>query len=137
MASFNENVGLLNLTKVKSREVTITAGILLVIFSLFPKFSALITIIPKPVIGGVTLVLFGIITSAGLSILSTLDFKKDNNFTIIGSSIAVGIGVQYANRAFSQLPPLLEMLLSNGILMVCLTAIILNQVLNRNVHNDK
>lgn len=128
---FNENVGLINLTKVKNTSVIKIAGLMLMVLGTFPKFAAVITIIPKPVIGGATLALFGIITSAGISILSSLDFSKDNNFTIVGTSIAIGIGATFAKGLFDKLPETLSMLLSEGLFMVSISAILLNLVLNR------
>ena len=127
---FNENVGVINLTKVKSRSVIVTAGIILILLGIFPKVAAIITVIPKPILGGVTLALFGVITSAGLSMLSSLDFFEDNNFTIIGTSIAVGVGATFAPQIFERLPETLNMLCSNGLFMVSVTSISLNLILN-------
>ncbi|KMT22370.1 uracil-xanthine permease family protein [Clostridium cylindrosporum] len=129
-AMYNETVGLMNLTKVKSRSVIITAGVILMILGTFPKVAAIITMIPKSVLGGATLALFGVITSAGLSILSSLKFYEDNNFTIIGTSFAVGVGVTFAPKIFHQIPETLNMLCTNGLFMVSITSIILNLVLN-------
>lgn len=134
---FNENVGLIDLTKVKSTSVISIAGIMLMLLGIFPKFATIITIIPKPVIGGATLALFGVITSAGISILSSLDFFKDNNFTIIGTSIAIGVGATFAQDIFSKLPETLGMLLSNGLFMVSVSAIFLNIVLNRKTESSE
>lgn len=128
---FNENVGLINLTKVKSKSVITTAGIILILLGIFPKVAAVITIIPKPVLGGATLALFGVITSAGLSMLSSLNFFEDNNFTIIGTSVAVGVGATFAPEIFDKLPGTLNMLCTNGLFMVSITSIILNLVLNQ------
>ena len=71
---FNENVGLIELTNVKSRNVIKMAGLFLIIIGFFPKVAALITIVPKPVMGGATISLFGIILTAGISILSKVRF---------------------------------------------------------------
>lgn len=105
---FNENVSLMDLTKVKSRSVIVTAGWMLMIIGIFPKISALITVVPKAVLGGAMLALFGIITSSGISILSKLNFFEDNNFTIIGTSIAIGVGVTFAPEIFNRLPEALS-----------------------------
>lgn len=133
---FNENIGLINLTRVKDNSVIKIAGLMLILLGVFPKFAAIITIIPKPVIGGATLALFGIITSAGISILSSLDFSKDNNFTIVGTSIAIGVGATFAQGLFAKLPGVLGMLLSQGLFMVTISAILLNIVLNRKPKNS-
>lgn len=127
---FNENVSLIDLTKVKSRSVITTAGIMLLFIGIFPKISALVTIVPKAVLGGATLALFGIITSSGVSMLSKLNFFENNNFTIVGTSIAVGVGATFAPEIFDQLPQTISMICSNGLFMVSFTAICLNLLLN-------
>lgn len=127
---FNENVGLIDLTKVKDKSVIKIAGIMMILLGIFPKFGAIITMVPKPVLGGATLALFGVITAAGISILSSLDFSKDNNFTIVGTSIAIGVGSTFAPEIFSKLPSTLGMLLSNGLFTVSVSAILLNLILN-------
>ena len=127
---FNENISLLDLTKVKSRSVIVTSGIMMIALGIFPKFSAVVTMVPKSVLGGVTLVLFGIITASGISMLSGLDFSKDNNFTIVGTSLAIGVGGNFASEIFTQLPSTLSMILSNGLFMVSISAILLNLLFN-------
>ena len=129
---FNENVGLIELTNIKSRSVIKVAGLFLIIIGFFPKVAALITVIPKPVMGGATISLFGIILTAGISILSKVDFSTGGNFTIVGISLAVGVGVTVVPNIFEKFPSLLSMLLSNGLFMVSITAIILNIVFNFN-----
>lgn len=127
---FNENVSLIDLTKVKSRGVIVTAGIMAVIAGIFPKIAAVITAVPKCVLGGATLALFGVITASGISILSKLDFGADNNFKIIGTSIAIGVGATFAPEIFVNMPETLSMVLSNGLFMVSISAILLNLLLN-------
>lgn len=127
---FNENVSLIDLTKVKSRSVIAAAGVMVVIAGIFPKISAIITAVPKCVLGGATLALFGVITASGISILSKVDFGADNNFKIIGTSIAIGVGATFAPEIFSDMPEMLSMVMSNGLFMVSASAIILNLLLN-------
>lgn len=127
---FNENVSLIDLTKVKSRSVIIAAGIMVVIAGIFPKISAVITAVPKCVLGGATLALFGVITASGISILSKVDFGADNNFKIIGTSIAIGVGATFSPEIFVNMPEMLSMVMSNGLFMVSASAIILNILLN-------
>ena len=127
---FNENVSLIDLTKVKSRSVIVTAGLMIILAGIFPKIAAIITAVPKCVLGGATLALFGVITSSGISILSKLDFGADNNFKIIGTSVAIGVGATFAPEIFVNMPETLSMVMSNGLFMVSASAIILNLLLN-------
>lgn len=127
---FNENVSLIDLTKIKSRSVIATAGVMMLLLGIFPKVSAVITVVPKAVLGGATLALFGVITSSGISILSKLNFFENNNFTIVGTSIAIGVGATFASDIFAGLPSTLSMICSNGLFMVSASAILLNLLLN-------
>lgn len=127
---FNENVGLIEISNVKKTSVIKTAGVMLLIIGIFPKISTLITIIPKPVIGGATLALFGVITTAGISILSKVDFSKGSHFTIVGTSLALGIGSTIVPEIFDGFPEIMSMLLSNGLFLVSFSAILLNAIFN-------
>lgn len=127
---FNENAGLVDLTRVKDRSVFITVGVMLMLVGVCPPIAAAIVAVPKCVMGGATLALFGVITSSGISILSRLDFGKNNNFKIVGTSIAIGVGSLYASEVWQSAPEALSMVLSNGLFMVTLSAVILNLLLN-------
>jgi xanthine permease len=126
---FNENIGLINITKITDKSVMAVTGLMLVFIGMIPKFSSFAAMIPKPVIGGITLALFGIIISAGISILSTVDFEDGKNFTIVGTSIAVGVGASFSEGAFEKFPEVLSLLLGNGLFMASITAITLNIIL--------
>lgn len=106
------------------------AASMAILLGVLPKVAAVFTAIPKPVLGGATLYLFGIITAAGLSILGSLDFGKNHNFTIIGTSLAVGIGANFLPEAFGELNQTLSMLLGDGLFMVSVTAVVLNLLFN-------
>ena len=70
--------------------------------------------------------------TSGISILFKVDFFTGGNFTIVGISLAVVVGVTVVPNIFEKFPSLLSMLLSNGLFMVSITAIILNTVFNFN-----
>lgn len=133
---FKENIGLQSMSKVQSRSVILAAGIMMILLAIFPQVSTFIALIPKAVLGGAMIALFGIITAAGISILSSVDLRKGANFTIVGTSLAAGIGAEFAKGAFVQFPETLAMLLSNGLFVVSFTAIVLNIVLNRGFENE-
>lgn len=127
---FNENVGVIKLSGIGARSTVGCAGIMLLIISLIPKCSAFITCIPKPVIGGATLALFGTISAAGISILSSVDYSDNNNSLIVGTGLALGVGASFTSGAFDKLPVVLSMLFSNGLFVVGVVTIVLNIVLN-------
>ncbi|WP_258049582.1 nucleobase:cation symporter-2 family protein [Clostridium weizhouense] len=126
--SFSQNVGLIPLTKVASRYVVIMAGMLLVILGLFPKFAALINIMPQPVLGGVGIVMFGTVAASGIQTLSRVKLTN-RNLLIIAVSIALGLGVTFRPEIISQLPEGLKMIFASGISTGTISALVLNLVL--------
>lgn len=92
--TYGENVGVLALTGVYSVWVTGGAAVIAVVLSLFPKFGALIQTIPSPVLGGISMLLFGIIASSGLRTLvdSGVDYQDKRNLTISSIILVIGIG---------------------------------------------
>ncbi|GAA0062404.1 nucleobase:cation symporter-2 family protein [Clostridium sp. CTA-1] len=126
--SFSQNIGLIPLTKVASRYVTMMAGILLVILGLFPKFAALINIMPQPVLGGVGVVMFGTVAAAGIQTLSSVKLNN-RNMLIIATSIGLGLGVTFRPEFIAQLPESLKMIFSSGISTGTIVALLLNVIL--------
>uniref|UniRef100_A0A8C9TSE4 Solute carrier family 23 member 4 n=2 Tax=Scleropages formosus TaxID=113540 RepID=A0A8C9TSE4_SCLFO len=91
--SYSENVGALGITKVGSRMVIVTSGILMVIMGTFGKIGAIFTTIPSPVIGGMLLVMFGVISAAGVSNLQYADMNSSRNIFIFGFSMFTGLAI--------------------------------------------
>ncbi|CQR58876.1 MULTISPECIES: nucleobase:cation symporter-2 family protein [Paenibacillus sonchi group] len=133
--AFSQNVGLLSLTRVKTRNVIFAAGGIMVVLGLLPKLAALTTVVPNAVLGGAMIVMFGSVAASGMSILSEVDLRKDGNLLIAACSIAVGLGSAVLPSMFDQLPEFARMLLQNGIVSGSLTAIILNIFLSRTQEN--
>nr|SFZ88932.1 Xanthine permease [Loigolactobacillus rennini] len=129
-STFNENIGIIKLSRIGARSTIKCASAILLIISFSPKFCSLITCIPKPVIGGATLALFGTITAAGISILSSVNYNHNNNSIVLGTSMALGVGANFMTSAFEKLPTVLSMLLSNGLFVVAFSAVILNLIVN-------
>lgn len=126
--TFSQNVGLIPLTRNASRSVAIMAGILLVALGLFPKFAALINIMPQPVLGGVGIVMFGTIAASGIKTLSSVEINN-RNLLIIATAVGLGLGVTFRPECVSNLPESLRMIFSSGISTGTITALVLNKVL--------
>ncbi|NYS33058.1 purine permease [Streptococcus danieliae] len=126
--AFSQNVGLIALTKVASRQVMILAGITLALLGVFPKISALISIMPQPVLGGVGVIMFGLVAAQGVKTLATVKMG-DRELLIISLAFALGIGVTVRPELLSNLPQALQMIFSSGISTGTIVALILNQVL--------
>lgn len=129
--AFSQNVGLIALTRVKSRDVIFAAGGIMVLLGLLPKLAALTTVIPNAVLGGAMIVMFGSVAASGISILSEVDLRQERNLLIAACSIAVGLGSAVLPQMFDQLPDFAKMLLQNGIVTGSLTAIALNLFISK------
>lgn len=134
--TFSQNVGLIPLTRNASRAVAMMAGILLIGLGFFPKFAALINIMPQPVLGGVGIVMFGTIAAAGIKTLSTVEINN-RNLLIIATSIGLGLGVTFRPEFISKLPEALKMIFSSGISTGTIVALILNKVLKEEEINER
>jgi NCS2 family nucleobase:cation symporter-2 len=129
--SFSQNVGLVSVTGVRSRWVTITGGIIMLMLGLVPKLAALVEAVPVVVLGGAGLVMFGMVAATGARILTTVDFRT-NRFNLFVVAISVGFGLipLAAPGFFHNLPKDLQPLLESGILLCAVTAVILNAFFN-------
>lgn len=128
--TFSENAGVMTITGVRNRYPVAAAGIILIILGVIPKFAALATIIPAPVLGGATIAIFGTIGANGIKLLSQVDLSKSNNLLIIAASVGLGIGTTVMPDLFTKLPELVSLLFGNGIFTGTLTAIVLNILFN-------
>jgi len=92
--TYGENIGVLAITRVYSVFVLLGAAIIAIVFGFIGKITALISSIPTPVMGGVSILLFGIIASSGLRMLvdSKIDFADKRNLVIASVIVVTGIG---------------------------------------------
>ncbi|MPL77132.1 Uric acid permease PucK [bioreactor metagenome] len=128
--TFSQNVGLVQLSKSKSVNVVVAAGVILLFLGMIPKFAALAMIIPNAVLGGAMVAMFGMVVAAGIKMLGKIDFSSNDNLLVIACSVALGMGVTVVPDLFMQFPPLVKILFGNGIVAGATTAIVLNIILN-------
>lgn len=134
---FSQNVGLVQISGIKTRRPIYYAAGILVVIGLLPKFGAMAQMIPSPVLGGAMLVLFGIVALQGMQMLNRVDFQKNEyNFIIAAVSISAGLGFNGTNL-FTSLPETAQMFLTNGIVIATLTSVVLNLVLNGKDKQDE
>ena len=126
--AFSQNVGLVQMTGVRSRKVIAITGMMLVLLGFFPKVAALTTIIPSAVLGGAMVAMFGMVVAQGIKMLSKTIFESQENALIVACSIGLGLGVTVVPEIFGVLPTSVQILTSNGIVAGSFTAIILNIV---------
>ncbi|XP_045129344.1 solute carrier family 23 member 2-like isoform X4 [Portunus trituberculatus] len=89
--SCSQNIGVISITKVASRRVVQISGVILIVSGLVGKFGAILVTIPEPVMAGVLVVMFAMITSIGLSSLQQVDLSSSRNLFILGFSIFFGL----------------------------------------------
>ncbi|MCO5062820.1 MAG: purine permease [Rhizobiaceae bacterium] len=129
--SFSQNVGLVGVTGVKSRFVCVAAGVILVIFGLIPKMSALVESLPTFVLGGAGLVMFGMVAATGIRILSNVDFKhRRNNLFVVAVSLGMGMIPLIAPTYMMWLPHAIHPLIESGILLATISSVALNAYFN-------
>lgn len=131
--SFSQNVGIIPLTRVASRHVVSAAGVLLLVAGFLPKLAALIALIPQPALGGAGIALFGMISAAGIKIVSREELDS-RRLLILAVSLGVGmisaVGSQDCINLFGRLPDWLRILVSSGITTGGISAVALNLLLS-------
>ena len=128
--TYGENTGVLNLTKVYDPKVIRLAAIFAILFSFSPKFSALISAMPAATVGGVSLILYGMISAVGIRnmVESSVDFSKSRNVIVASLILVVAIGVKYgAGDSIS-----FGAVSLSGLAVVAIAGIILNAILPGN-----
>jgi NCS2 family nucleobase:cation symporter-2 len=128
LSSFSQNVGIVGMTGVASRHVVAITGLMLMIAGLFPVIGALVVMIPSPVLGGAGLVMFAMIITAGVNILSKTEHSRRNG-TIIAMGIGAGMAVTLRPELFANLPEFIKVVFTSGITTGSLVALLLNMVL--------
>jgi NCS2 family nucleobase:cation symporter-2 len=128
--AFAQNVGLVGMTRVRSRWVVATAGGILVLLGLLPKLGAVVAAIPAPVLGGAGLVMFGSVAANGLRTLATVEFKDNHNLTVVAVSLAVGLLPVGVPTIYDRFPDWFQTVMDSGISAGCITAIALNLLFN-------
>ncbi len=126
--SFSQNVGLISFTGVASRYVVAICGGFLVVLGFVPKVAAVVAAMPNPVLGGAAIILFGMIFSVGVRILTRARLTQ-RNLTIVATSIVLGLGVEVRPDVLSSLPDDLRLLAGSGLIAGGVTALVLNLVL--------
>jgi NCS2 family nucleobase:cation symporter-2 len=125
--SFSQNVGLIAITGIMSRHIVTIGAVFLILCGLAPKVGALVTTIPIEVLGGGVIVMFGMVASAALSILSDVEWSQ-RNMLIFGVALSIGIGLELEPDSVSHLPETLRIVLTSGVLPAALLAVVLNLV---------
>ena len=127
--TYGENTGVLALSKVYDPKVVRLAAIFAVVLSFCPKFSALIVAMPFATLGGVSLVLYGMISAVGVRnvVENQVDFTKSRNVLIAALMLGIGIGMSYKGGISFSIGSITVTL--SGLAMAALVGVIMNAVL--------
>ncbi|WP_044874885.1 nucleobase:cation symporter-2 family protein [Pseudomonas sp. LFM046] len=129
-SSFAQNIGLVQMTGVRSRYVTVAAGSFLIVLSLLPKAAFLVASIPPAVLGGAGIAMFGMVTATGIKILHEADIADRRNQLLVAVSIGMGMAPVVRPEFFAQLPHWMEPITHSGIAMATVSALTLNLLFN-------
>lgn len=128
--AFSQNVGLVQMSGIKTNRVIYITAMMLIGLGLVPKIAALATIIPSSVLGGAMVAMFGMVVAYGIKMLGQVQFASQENLLIVACSVGLGLGVTVVPEMFAGLPESVNILTNSGIVAGSLTAIILNIIFN-------
>ncbi|MDC8831450.1 uracil-xanthine permease family protein [Alteromonas gilva] len=126
--TFGQNNGVIQMTGIASRKVGYFVAAVFVVLGTFPFIGALLQAIPKPVLGGATLVMFAMVAVGGVKILTTEPLNQRNSL-ITACSLGMGLGVMLVADVLAQLPAWLGNIFLSPVTTAGMTAIVLTLVL--------
>ena len=125
---FAQNNGMIQLTGVASRYVGYFIAGALVLLGLFPVVGRVFSLIPAPVLGGATLLMFGTVAAAGIRIIASTEITR-KAVLVMGISFAMGLSVELVPNILDKMPAMIKTIFSSGITTGGLTAIIANALI--------
>lgn len=125
---FAQNNGMIQLTGVASRYVGYFIAGMLVLLGLFPVVGLIFSLMPEPVLGGATLLMFGTVAAAGIRIIASQDINRKATL-VIAISFSFGLSVELVPEILSQLPETVRNIFSSGITTGGVTAILTNALI--------
>ena len=127
--SFSQNVGLVTMTKIVNRIALATGAVFLILCGLFPKLSALISIMPQSVLGGAAVMMFSSIVVSGIQLI-TREKMTARDITIVSVALGLGYGFGSNSGVLAGLPQSVQLIFGgSGIVPAALVAMVLNIVL--------
>lgn len=123
-----ENIGVIRATGIRSRFVTVTSGIILVVFGLLAPLTKLISFVPEAVVGGTGVIVFAIVGIMGIDMLRRIDLRDHAYMYIVAIALSVGLLPILIPGLYSNFPPNIRMLLGNGVAMGAIAAAVMNFV---------
>ncbi|MFE2406890.1 nucleobase:cation symporter-2 family protein [Kitasatospora sp. NPDC059408] len=125
-SAFAQNIGLVALTKIRSRYVVAAGGGILILLGLFPVLGSLVSLVPQPVLGGAGIVLFGTVAASGIRTLAEAGMESGSNTILVSVSLGVGIVPIAVPTFYDAFPEAVRTLMHSGISAGTVTAVLLN-----------
>ncbi|MER5639511.1 nucleobase:cation symporter-2 family protein [Kitasatospora sp. NPDC002227] len=125
-SAFAQNIGLVALTKIRSRYVVAAGGGILILLGLFPVLGSMVSLVPQPVLGGAGIVLFGTVAASGIRTLAEAGMESSGNTILVSVSLGVGIVPIAAPDFYNAFPEAVRTLMHSGISAGCVMAVLLN-----------
>ncbi|HAU8284837.1 xanthine permease XanP [Vibrio vulnificus] len=135
-STFSQNNGVILLTGVASRYVGYFIAGMLVLLGLFPGVAGFVQLIPEPVLGGATIVMFGTIAAAGVRIISRVDLDR-RAILIMALSFSMGLGIAQKPEILQFMPEFIKSIFSSGVAAGGITAIVLNLLLPEKLQDEE
>ncbi|EPT0965724.1 uracil-xanthine permease family protein [Vibrio vulnificus] len=135
-STFSQNNGVILLTGVASRYVGYFIAGMLVLLGLFPGVASFVQLIPEPVLGGATIVMFGTIAAAGVRIISRVDLDR-RAILIMALSFSMGLGIAQKPEILQFMPEFIKSIFSSGVAAGGITAIVLNLLLPEKLQGEE
>ena len=129
-SAFAQNVGLVAVTKMKSRYVVAAGGLILVLLGLLPILGRVVAAVPTAVLGGAGIVLFGTVAASGIRTLAKVEYRNNMNLIIVAASIGFGMIPIVAPTFYDKTPPWFATIFHSGISSAAIMAICLNLLFN-------
>lgn len=136
-SAYGQNIGIVQVSRVRSRFVVAVSGLILVVLGLFPVVSAVVAAVPLPVLGGAGIAIFGLVAVTGINTLRQVDFESETgvvNALIVAATLTMGILPTAAPSFYAKFPDWFQTIFSSGIASGAITAIVLNLILNELPH---
>jgi NCS2 family nucleobase:cation symporter-2 len=128
--AFAENVGLVGLTRVRSRWVVATCGTMLILLGILPKIGQVVANVPGPVIGGAATVMFAMVTAVGIQTLHKTSFDGNHNLLIVAVSLAAGLLPAVQPAFYEHFPNDFQVIFGSSITSTVIVVFTLNLVFN-------
>lgn len=134
--TFSQNNGVIHLTGIASRYIGYFIAAILFVLGMFPILGAVLMTIPKPVLGGATLVMFGTVAAAGIKIIANEQLDRRKIMTI-AISFGLGLGVMLVPDLFKQAPKLVQTIFGSPVTMSGIVALTITGLLSFVTESEK